>query len=220
MKMPQPGFMTTATIRRFGRRETDSRGRGGRVWPRDHDDHPVARQAQPCSWPKTPTGRRLRGLSNGRSRGFDGSPVCIHAAGHSMTTPAKPSSAAYVLQRLRFSACLLAAGLALAVPLVGCDLFHSDFDIAVGNRTASTVSIFANGGKIGDVGSNLTATFTVEETPIGRHDRFRGEPNLSETGRSSDLLRSRHDDGRFCLLEWPPHWSKTSQPMLMSRRVS
>ena len=85
-----------------------------------------------------------------------------------MTTPAKPSSAAYVLQRLRFSACLLAAGLALAVPLVGCDLFHSDFDIAVGNRTANTVSIFANGGKIGEVGSNLTATFTVEETPIGR----------------------------------------------------
>ena len=85
-----------------------------------------------------------------------------------MTTPAKASSAAYVLQRLRFRACLLAAGLALAVPLVGCDLFHSDFDIAVGNRTANTVSIFANGGKIGDVGSNLTATFTVEETPIGR----------------------------------------------------
>ena len=85
-----------------------------------------------------------------------------------MTTPAKASSAAYVVQRLRFRACLLAAGLALAVPLVGCDLFHSDFDIAVGNRTANPVSILANGGKIGDVGSNLTATFTVEETPIGR----------------------------------------------------
>lgn len=86
-----------------------------------------------------------------------------------MTTPAKASSTAYVyvLQRLRFRACLVAAGLALAVPLGGCDLFHSDFDIAVGNRTANTVSIFANGGKIGDVGSNLTATFTVEETPIG-----------------------------------------------------
>ena len=83
-----------------------------------------------------------------------------------MTTPTKTSSAAYA--RLRFRACLLAAGLALAVPLVGCDLSHSDFDIAVGNRTANTVSIFANGGKIGDVGSNLTATFTVEETPIGR----------------------------------------------------
>jgi hypothetical protein len=87
--------------------------------------------------------------------------------GPSMTTPSKASSAAYVLQRLRFRACLLAAGLALAVPLAGCNLFHSDFDIAVGNRTANTVSIFANGGKIGDVGSNLTATFTVEETPIG-----------------------------------------------------
>jgi hypothetical protein len=85
-----------------------------------------------------------------------------------MTTPARPSSAAYILQRLRFSPCLLAAGLALAVPLAGCDLFHSDFDVAVGNRTASTVSIFANGGKIGEVGSNLTATFTVEESPTGR----------------------------------------------------
>jgi hypothetical protein len=84
-----------------------------------------------------------------------------------MTTPAKASSTAYVLQRLPFRACLVAAGLALAVPLVGCDLAHSDFDIAVGNRTANTVSIFANGGKIGDVGSNVTATFTVEETPIG-----------------------------------------------------
>ncbi len=86
-----------------------------------------------------------------------------------MTTPTKASSAACVLQRLRFSTCLLAAGLALAVPLVGCNLFHADFDIAVGNRTANTVSVFANGGKIGDVGSNLTATFTVEETPIGRN---------------------------------------------------
>jgi hypothetical protein len=85
-----------------------------------------------------------------------------------MTTPAKPPSAACVLQRLRFSPCLLAAGLVFAVPLAGCELFHSDFDIAVGNRTASTVSIFANGGKIGEVGSNLTATFTVEESPTGR----------------------------------------------------
>ena len=84
-----------------------------------------------------------------------------------MTTPAKPSSAAYVLQRLRFRTCLLAAGLALAVPLAACDLFHSDFDIAVGNRTANTVSVFANGGKIGEVGSNLTTTFTLEESPTG-----------------------------------------------------
>ena len=84
-----------------------------------------------------------------------------------MTTPAKVSSAAYVLQRLRFRACLVAAGLLLAVPLFGCGLFHSDFDIAVGNRMANPVSIFSNGGKLGDVGSNQTATFTVEETPIG-----------------------------------------------------
>ena len=86
-----------------------------------------------------------------------------------MTTPAKASSAVYVLQRFLFSAFLLAAGLPLAVPLVGCNLFHADFDVAVGNRTANTVSIFANGGKIGDVDSNLTATFTVEETPVSRN---------------------------------------------------
>jgi hypothetical protein len=92
----------------------------------------------------------------------------MYAAGTSMTTPAKPSSAAYVLQRRRFRACLLAAGVALAVPLAACNLFHSDFDVAVGNRTANTVSIFANGGKIGEVGSNLTATFTVDESPTGR----------------------------------------------------
>jgi len=84
-----------------------------------------------------------------------------------MTTPAKPSSAAYVLQRLRFSTCV-AAGLALAIALAGCGLFHSDFDIAVGNRTANTVSVFANGQKIGEIGSNLTTTFTVEESPTGR----------------------------------------------------
>jgi hypothetical protein len=84
-----------------------------------------------------------------------------------MTTPAKPSSAAYVLPRLRFSTCLLAAGLVLAMPVAACNLFHSDFDIAVGNRTASTVSVFANGGKIGEVGSNLTATFQVEESLTG-----------------------------------------------------
>ena len=85
-----------------------------------------------------------------------------------MTTPAKVSSAAYVPQRVRFRACLLAGGLVLTASLLGCGLFHSDFDIAVGNRMANTVSIFSNGGKIGDVGSNSTATFTVEETPIGR----------------------------------------------------
>jgi hypothetical protein len=83
-----------------------------------------------------------------------------------MTTP-KASSAAYVLQGRRFRAWLLTGGLVLAVPLFGCGLFHSDFDIAVGNRMANPVSIFSNGGKLGDVGSNQTATFTVEETPIG-----------------------------------------------------
>jgi Putative binding domain, N-terminal len=85
-----------------------------------------------------------------------------------MTTPAKPSSAAYILQRLRFSTCLLAAGLALAVTLAACDVFHSDFDVAVGNRTANTVSVFANGGKIGEVGSNQTTAFTLEESPTGQ----------------------------------------------------
>jgi hypothetical protein len=85
-----------------------------------------------------------------------------------MTTPVTASSGACLLQHLWLRASLLAAGLALAVPLAGCDFFKSDFDIAVGNRTASTVSFFANGAKLGDVGSNGTATFTVEETPIGR----------------------------------------------------
>jgi len=92
----------------------------------------------------------------------------MFAAGTSMTTPAKPSSAAYVLQRQRLSAGLLAAGLAVAVPVAGCNLFRSNFDVAVGNRTANSVSIFANGGKIGEVGSNLTASFTVDESPTGR----------------------------------------------------
>ena len=84
-----------------------------------------------------------------------------------MTTPAKPSSASYVLRRPRFRTCLLAAGLALAVPLAACGVFHSDFDMAVGNRTASTVSVFANGQKIGELGSNLTTSFTLEESPTG-----------------------------------------------------
>src|SRR5262245_19143150 len=84
-----------------------------------------------------------------------------------MTTPARPSSAASVLQRPRFSACLLAAGLALALPLAACGIFHSDFDIAVGNRTANAVSVLANGAKIGEVGSNQTITLTLEESPTG-----------------------------------------------------
>jgi len=85
-----------------------------------------------------------------------------------MTTPAKPSSAACVLQRLRLSACLLVAGLALALPLAGCDFFHNEFDVAVGNRTANPISIFANGGKIGDLGSNSTGSFSLKENPIPR----------------------------------------------------
>src|SRR5215470_780574 len=82
-----------------------------------------------------------------RESQVDGSTICNLAAGPSMTTPARPSSAAYVLQRVRFSACLLVAA-ALVVPLAGCGLFHSDFDVAVGNRMAGPVSIFANGGKL------------------------------------------------------------------------
>jgi len=46
-------------------------------------------------------------------------------------------------------------------------MFHTDFDMAVGNRTASTVSVFANGQKIGELGSNLTTSFTLEESPTG-----------------------------------------------------
>jgi len=60
---------------------------------------------------------------------------------------------------------LLAAVLTLA--LAGCNLFHSDFPIAVGNRMANTVSVFANGQNVGEVGSNLTATFAVEQSVSG-----------------------------------------------------
>jgi hypothetical protein len=61
---------------------------------------------------------------------------------------------------------LLAAVLTLA-PLAGCGLFHSDFSIAVGNRMANTVSVFANGQQVGEVGSNLTATFALEQSVSG-----------------------------------------------------
>jgi len=98
-----------------------------------------------------------------------------------MTTPAKASSAAYVLHRLRFSTYLLAAGLALAVSLAGCDLAHSDFDIAVGNRTASNVSILADGGKIGEVGPNQTATFSLEESTTGHTTIDSGGSQTSPT---------------------------------------
>src|SRR5262245_5413649 len=70
-----------------------------------------------------------------------------------MTTPART--------------CLLAAGLLLALALAACGLFRKHFDIAVGNRMPNTVSVFANGARVGEVGSNQTATFSVEETLTG-----------------------------------------------------
>ncbi|HEX7793897.1 MAG TPA: BACON domain-containing protein [Vicinamibacterales bacterium] len=63
---------------------------------------------------------------------------------------------------------LVAAGLAIAVLLAGCHIFPDDFPVAVGNRTASTVTVFANGGAIGEVGSNQTATFSIDLSPIGK----------------------------------------------------
>jgi hypothetical protein len=83
-----------------------------------------------------------------------------------MTTSTTPLSAGHVVPRRRFIRCLIAVVLALA-PLAGCGLFHSDFPVAVGNRMATTVSVFANGQEIGEVGSNLTATFAVEQSPSG-----------------------------------------------------
>src|SRR5262249_45230869 len=80
-----------------------------------------------------------------------------------MTTSVTASSAGHVVPRHGFTRCLLAAVLTLA-PLAGCGLFHSDFPIAVGNRMANTVSVFANGQKVGEVGSNLTATFAIEQS--------------------------------------------------------
>ena len=61
-----------------------------------------------------------------------------------------------------------AAGLAVAMWLAGCEVFPSDFPVAVGNRTASTVTVFANGEQLGEVGSNQTATFTVDLSPTGK----------------------------------------------------
>ena len=59
----------------------------------------------------------------------------------------------------------LAAGLASAMWLAGCS---ADFPVAVGNRTASTVTVFANGAKVGEVGSNQTAKFTIDLAPTGK----------------------------------------------------
>ncbi len=132
-----------------------------------------------------------------------------------MTTPAKPSSASYVLQRPRFRTCLLAAGLALAVPLAACGLFHSDFDMAVGNRTANTVSVFANGQKIGELGSNLTTSFTLEESPTG-HTTIDSTGGPTSPIPVAQVTVSVQDMTTGVLsVEWPPHWSKASQPMLM-----
>jgi len=63
---------------------------------------------------------------------------------------------------------LLAAGLATALLLAGCHVFPNDFPVAVGNRTASTVTVFANGQQIGEVGSNQTGTFTIDLAPTGK----------------------------------------------------
>ena len=66
---------------------------------------------------------------------------------------------------MTFRLSLLAAGLASAAWLAGCS---ADFPVAVGNRTASTVTVFANGAKLGEVGSNQTATFAVNISPTGK----------------------------------------------------
>jgi Viral BACON domain len=63
---------------------------------------------------------------------------------------------------------LLVAGPAIAVLVAGCHLFPNDFPVAVGNRTASTVTVFANGTQIGEVASNQTATFTIDLSPTGK----------------------------------------------------
>jgi len=63
---------------------------------------------------------------------------------------------------------LLAAGPAIAVLLAACHVFPNDFPVAVGNRTASPVTVFANGEAIGEVGSNQTATFTIDLSVTGK----------------------------------------------------
>ena len=63
----------------------------------------------------------------------------------------------------------LAAGLTVSLLLAaGCDVFPDDFPVAVGNRTAGPVTVFANGEPIGEVGSNQTATFTIDLSPTGK----------------------------------------------------
>jgi len=63
---------------------------------------------------------------------------------------------------------LLSAGLGIVVLLAGCHIFPNDFPVAVGNRTGSTVTVFANGAQIGEVASNQTATFTIDLSPTGK----------------------------------------------------
>jgi hypothetical protein len=62
---------------------------------------------------------------------------------------------------------VLAAGLAIAV-LAGCHVFPNDFPLAVGNRTGGTVTVFANGKQLGEVGASQTATFTIDLSPTGK----------------------------------------------------
>ena len=50
-------------------------------------------------------------------------------------------------------------GLAALVILSGCS--HADFEVAIGNRTADTIKVFANGTEMGDVGAGKTASFNV-----------------------------------------------------------
>src|SRR5262245_11186012 len=59
----------------------------------------------------------------------------------------------------------ITAGLGIAVLFAGCHVFPDDFPVAVGNRTGSTVTVFANGAQIGEVASNQTATFTIDLSP-------------------------------------------------------
>ena len=46
--------------------------------------------------------------------------------------------------------------------LSGCSsLYYADFPVSVGNRTANTIRVYANGREVGDVGAGRTAPFSV-----------------------------------------------------------
>src|SRR5262245_45818788 len=62
----------------------------------------------------------------------------------------------------------LAAGVGIAALLPGCHVFPNDFPVAVGNRTTSTVTVFANGQQIGEVGSNQTGSFNIDLSVTGK----------------------------------------------------